>query len=86
MISWDTLGLWDRLLWLRIVKTSGPQTPNTGGFERIEILRIISHCYIQNLVYNSFFKLDFPASMVQKKSVKIIVYDIELEQILLWKE
>lgn len=38
------------------------------------------------LVYSSFFKLDFPASMLQENSVKIIVYDVELEQISLWKE
>ncbi|MGC9528662.1 MAG: DVUA0089 family protein, partial [Limnospira sp.] len=27
------------------VKLSGPQTPNTGGFESINFSRIISHCY-----------------------------------------
>ena len=41
---------------------------------------------VPDLVYNSFFQLDFPASMLQENTVKIIVYDIELEQISLWKE
>ncbi|MGL5133236.1 MAG: element excision factor XisH family protein, partial [Planktothrix sp.] len=41
---------------------------------------------VPELVYNSFFQLDFPASILQENSVKIIVYDIELEQISLWKE
>ncbi|MGC9528347.1 MAG: element excision factor XisH family protein [Limnospira sp.] len=35
----------------------------------------ILYLAIPNLVYNSFFKLDFPASMLQENSVKIIVYD-----------
>ena len=46
----------------------------------------ILYLAIPNLVYNSFFQLDFPASMLQENSVKIIVYDIELEQIVLWKK
>ncbi|MEC4853690.1 MAG: element excision factor XisH family protein [Jaaginema sp. PMC 1079.18] len=33
-----------------------------------------------------FFQLDFPASMLQENSVKIIAYNVESEQILLWKE
>jgi hypothetical protein len=41
---------------------------------------------ISDLIYNSFFQLDFPASMLQENSVKIIVSNIELEQILLWKK
>jgi len=40
---------------------------------------------IPNLVYNSFFQLDFPASVLQENAVKIIVYDIELAQIIQWK-
>lgn len=46
----------------------------------------ILYLAVPDLVYNSFFQLDFPASMLQENSVKIIFYDIELEQILLWKE
>jgi len=46
----------------------------------------ILYLAVPNLIYNSFFQLDFPASMLQENSVKIIVYDIELEQISLWKE
>ena len=46
----------------------------------------ILYLAIPNLVYNSFFQLEFPASMLKENSVKIIVYDTELEQILLWKQ
>jgi len=40
---------------------------------------------VPDLTYNSFFQLDFPASMVQENAVKLIVYNIESEQIVLWK-
>ncbi|MBE9144070.1 element excision factor XisH family protein [Planktothrix mougeotii] len=46
----------------------------------------ILYLAVPELVYNSFFQLDFPASMLQENSVKIIVYNIEMEQISLWKE
>ena len=46
----------------------------------------ILYLAIPNLVYNSFFQLEFPASMLKENSVKIIGYDTELEQILLWKQ
>ncbi|MCU0547289.1 MAG: hypothetical protein MUE44_34880 [Oscillatoriaceae cyanobacterium Prado104] len=39
---------------------------------------------VPDRVYNSFFKLDFPASMLQENNVKMIVCDIELERILQW--
>lgn len=45
----------------------------------------ILYLAIPDLIYNSFFQLDFPASMLQENSVKLIIYDIELEQILQWK-
>jgi hypothetical protein len=51
----------------------------TSRSNRLLWLRIV-------FIKNSFFQLDFPASMLQENSVKIIVYDIELEQISLWKE
>jgi hypothetical protein len=40
---------------------------------------------VPDLTYNSFFQLDFPASMLEENQVKLIVYDIELEQIIQWK-
>lgn len=40
---------------------------------------------VPDLTYNSFFQLDFPASMIQENAVKLIVYSIKLEQIVLWK-
>jgi hypothetical protein len=39
---------------------------------------------VPDLTYNSFFQLDFPASMLQENAVKLAVYDIELEQIVQW--
>jgi hypothetical protein len=40
---------------------------------------------VPDLTYNSFFQLDFPATMVTENNVKLIVYDIELEQVSQWK-
>ena len=40
---------------------------------------------VPDLTYNSFFQLDFPASMLQENMVKLIIYDIKLEQIVHWK-
>lgn len=40
---------------------------------------------VPDLTYNSFFQLDFPASVLKENQVKLIVYDIELEQITEWK-
>ncbi len=40
---------------------------------------------VPNLVYNSFFQLDFPASILQENAVRTVVYDIELAQIIQWK-
>lgn len=34
---------------------------------------------------NSFFQLDFPASMLRENDVKLMVYDIESERIVQWK-
>jgi hypothetical protein len=41
---------------------------------------------VPDLTYNGFFQLDFPASMLQENAVKLVVYDIEMEQITQWKE
>lgn len=41
---------------------------------------------VPNLTFNSFFQLDFPASMVRENDLKLIVYDVELEQILQWQK
>lgn len=39
----------------------------------------ILYLAVPDLVHNSFFQLDFPASMVQENAVKVVVYNIELE-------
>lgn len=41
---------------------------------------------VPDLTYNSFFQLDFPASILEENRVKLIIYDVELEQISQWKE
>ncbi|AFY89082.1 MAG: hypothetical protein CLLPBCKN_000187 [Chroococcidiopsis cubana SAG 39.79] len=40
---------------------------------------------VPDFIYNSFFQLDFPVSMLQENHVKLIVYDIQMEQLVLWK-
>lgn len=39
---------------------------------------------VPDLAYNSFFQLDFPSSVVEENAVKLIVYDIQMEQIVRW--
>jgi XisH protein len=41
---------------------------------------------VPDLTYNSFLQLDFPASMLQENAIKLVVYDIEMEQIVQWKD
>jgi hypothetical protein len=45
----------------------------------------ILYLAVPDLTYNSFFQLDFPASMLQENTVKLLIYDIQLEQIVQWK-
>lgn len=45
----------------------------------------ILYLAVPDLTYNGFFQLDFPASMLEENSVKLIVYDIKLEEITRWK-
>ncbi|URD48605.1 XisH family protein [Chroococcidiopsis sp. CCNUC1] len=40
---------------------------------------------VPDFISNSFFQLDFPVSMLQENHVKLIVYDIQMEQLVLWK-
>ncbi|MCT7952217.1 XisH family protein [Ancylothrix sp. C2] len=51
-----------------------------AALRREEPERIL-YLAIPDLIYNSFFHLDFPASVLQENSVKLIIYDIEVEQI-----
>ncbi|NER45516.1 MAG: fatty-acid oxidation protein subunit alpha [Symploca sp. SIO1A3] len=45
----------------------------------------ILYLAVPDLAYNNFFQLEFPASMLQAHTVKMIVYNIESEQISQWK-
>lgn len=42
----------------------------------------ILYLAVPDLTYNSLFQLDFPASILQENTIKMIVYNIELEEIL----
>lgn len=55
-----------------------------GALRREEPDRVL-YLAVPDLTYNSFFQLDFPASMLKENEVKLIVYDIELEKIVQWK-
>ncbi|WP_299408590.1 element excision factor XisH family protein [Acaryochloris sp. IP29b_bin.148] len=39
---------------------------------------------VPDLTYNSFFQLDFPASIIKENAIKLIVYDIQIEKISRW--
>lgn len=58
---------------------------NYRGALRLEDRDRVLYLAVPDLVYNSFFQLDFPSSMLAENEVKLIVYNIELEQITLWK-
>lgn len=45
----------------------------------------ILYLAVPDLTYNGFFQLDFPAAMLEENNVKLIVYDIKLEEITQWK-
>ncbi|WP_416671399.1 element excision factor XisH family protein [Egbenema bharatensis] len=55
-----------------------------GALRREEPDRVL-YLAVPDLTYNSFFQLDFPASMLEENKVKLIVYDIQLEKIVRWK-
>ncbi len=82
-----------RLLWMSAAER-GSFRWNTFSGKASDNLQVKKPCPIlpalksrfPEAVDNSFFQLDFPASILQENSVKMIVYDIELEQILQWKE
>ena len=40
---------------------------------------------VPDLTYNSFFQLDFPASMLQENAIKLIIYNIKNQEIVQWK-
>ncbi|GAB4294142.1 MAG: hypothetical protein Fur0025_30660 [Oscillatoriaceae cyanobacterium] len=46
----------------------------------------ILYLAVPDLIYNTFFQLDFPQSMLQENGFKLIVYNSDKEQIVLWKE
>lgn len=55
-----------------------------GALRREEPDRVL-YLAVPDLTYNSFFQLDFPASMLTENEVKLVIYDIELEEIVQWR-
>jgi hypothetical protein len=45
----------------------------------------ILYLAVPDLAYNTFFQLDFPNSMLKENDIFLIVYNIELQAISLWK-
>jgi XisH protein len=44
----------------------------------------ILYLAVPDLTYNTFFQLDFPASMIQENSIKLVTYNIKNEEIVQW--
>ncbi len=55
-----------------------------GALRRREPERVL-YLAVPLITYKTFFQLDFPKEMIQENKVKIIVYDIEREEIVEWK-
>ncbi len=55
-----------------------------GALRRREPERVL-YLAVPLITYETFFQLDFPKEMLQENKVKIIVYDIEREEIVEWK-
>ena len=55
-----------------------------GALRRREPERVL-YLAVPLITYETFFQLDFPKEMLQENKVKIIVYDIEREEIVKWK-
>ena len=46
----------------------------------------ILYLAVPDLTYNSFFQLDFPASMLQENVIKLMIYNIKNEEIVQLKD
>jgi 5-methylcytosine-specific restriction endonuclease McrBC regulatory subunit McrC len=44
----------------------------------------ILYLAVPDLTYNTFFQLDFPASILQENAIKLIVYNIKNQEIVQW--
>lgn len=54
-----------------------------AALRREDVDRIL-YLAVPDLTYNTFFQLDFPASMLQENAIKLIVYNIENQEIVQW--
>ncbi|MBV6627978.1 MAG: XisH family protein [Rivularia sp. (in: Bacteria)] len=55
-----------------------------GALRRREPERVL-YLAVPLISYKTFFQLDFPKEMIQENKVKMIVYDIEREEIVEWR-
>ena len=55
-----------------------------GALRRREPERVL-YLAVPVITYKTFFQLDFPKDMIQENKLKMIVYDIESEEIVEWK-
>ena len=55
-----------------------------GALIRREPERVL-YLAVPLISYQTFFQLDFPKEMIQENKVKMIVYDIEREEIVKWR-
>lgn len=40
---------------------------------------------VPDAAYSTFFQLDFPKSVVKENQVRLVVYDVESQEIVLWE-
>ncbi|MEA5508094.1 XisH family protein [Halotia wernerae UHCC 0503] len=55
-----------------------------GALRRREPERVL-YLAVPLTTYTTFFQLDFPQAMIEENKVKMIIYDIEQEVIVKWK-
>ncbi|MEM1256463.1 MAG: XisH family protein [Cyanobacteria bacterium P01_H01_bin.21] len=55
-----------------------------GALKRREPDRTL-YLAVPNRTYKSFFQLEFPQAIIEENQVKLLVYDVQQEAIVLWK-
>jgi hypothetical protein len=54
-----------------------------GALKRLQPDRVL-YLAVPLTTYKTFFQLDFPKEMIVENSVKIVIYDVEKEEIFQW--
>ena len=55
-----------------------------GALKRREPARVL-YLAVPNRTYQSFFQLEFPQAIIEENQVKLLIYDVQQEAIVLWK-